>query len=131
MGVLDTCAKYFLFLSNIIIFVSKSIHAGDNTTGLKMKIRCTWVFVKSPTVLIQIGWALNLNHWSIGSGFNINNNDDEDEDNLETCNETNDDKSHDINIFQMLSWIILALGIWALVNRNSFLDLLDQGNVGF
>ena len=72
-----------------------------------------------------------MNHWSIGSGFNINNNDDEDEDNLETCNETNDDKSHDINIFQMLSWIILALGIWALVNRNSFLDLLDQGNVGF
>ena len=49
MGVLDTCAKYFLFLSNIIIFVSKSIH--DNTAGLKMKIRCTWVFVKSPTVL--------------------------------------------------------------------------------
>jgi len=49
MGVLDTCAKYFLFLSNIIIFI--------------------------------------------------------------------------------LSWIILALGIWALVNRNSFLDLLDQGNV--
>ena len=72
-----------------------------------------------------------MNHWSIGSGFNINNNDDEDEDNLETCNETNDDKSHDINIFQILSWIILALGIWALVNRNSFLDLLDQGNVGF
>jgi len=49
MGVLDTCAKYFLFFSNIIIFI--------------------------------------------------------------------------------LSWIILALGIWALVNRNSFLDLLDQGNV--
>ena len=30
---------------------------------------------------------------------------------------------------QILSWIILALGIWALVNRNSFLDLLDQADV--
>jgi len=49
MGVLDTCAKYFLFLSNILIFI--------------------------------------------------------------------------------LSWIILALGIWALVNRNSFLDLLGQADV--
>ena len=30
---------------------------------------------------------------------------------------------------KILSWIILALGIWALVNRNSFLDLLDQADV--
>ena len=32
-------------------------------------------------------------------------------------------------VAQILSWIILALGIWALVNRNSFLDLLDQADV--
>jgi len=29
----------------------------------------------------------------------------------------------------ILSWAILALGIWALVNRNTFLDLLDEANV--
>ena len=60
-----------------------------------MKIRCpslcTCLFVIQSKFFSKIGCVLNLKHWAIGSGLNVNDNDDEDY-LKKKCSETNDDK---------------------------------------